>query len=157
MDNRTYPYCGSCLFALMNQKQTDRNANEKAWKTYRELCALSGKTCPSFEEKLRAGETPDTSDTHRLIRETCSSIADFLIGKNKAYGNSALNPIRVFSKADPLEQINVRIDDKLNRMLQGTQYPGDNDEQDLIGYLILKQVAKKLGKEKPEQNTEEPD
>lgn len=102
-------------------------------------------------------EDTDAHTVHDLIREVCSELADFLIGKNKAYGNSALCPIRVFSKADPLEQINVRIDDKLNRMLQGTQYPGDNDEQDLIGYLILKQVAKKLGKEKPEQNTEEPD
>lgn len=68
-------------------------------------------------------------------------IKEFLIEKNKAYGNSALNPIRIFSKADTKEQLNVRIDDKLNRLLQGTGYPKDDDELDLLGYLILKRMA----------------
>lgn len=38
-----------------------------------------------------------------------------LLAKNAAYGNSALEPVRIFSKADPTEQIRVRIDDKLSR------------------------------------------
>lgn len=65
-----------------------------------------------------------------------------LIEKNKSYGDSALNPCRIFSKADALEQINVRIDDKLNRMMQGTEYPGDNDELDLLGYLLLRRIKR---------------
>ena len=54
-----------------------------------------------------------------------------------AYGNSALEPVRIFSKAEPREQLHVRIDDKLNRLMKGTEYPGDNDINDLIGYLVL--------------------
>jgi hypothetical protein len=82
--------------------------------------------------------------TQKLIREVCSELADFLIKKNEAYGNSALEPCRIFAKADALEQINVRIDDKLNRMIQGSGYPGDNDERDLVGYFVLKWVAQKI-------------
>ena len=64
-----------------------------------------------------------------------------LIEKNISYGDSALTPIRVFSKADNLEQIKVRIDDKLNRIVNSESYPGDNDIDDLIGYLILLKIA----------------
>lgn len=63
-----------------------------------------------------------------------------LLAKNAAYGDSALNPVRVFSKADPLEQINVRLDDKLSRLMRGED-AGEDTEGDLLGYLVLKRVA----------------
>jgi hypothetical protein len=37
-----------------------------------------------------------------------------------------------------------RIDDKLNRLMKGTEYPGDNDIDDLIGYLVLLKIAKQF-------------
>ena len=64
-----------------------------------------------------------------------------LIDKNISYGDSALDPIRIFSKADPREQLHVRIDDKLNRIANAQGYPGDNDIDDMIGYLILLKIA----------------
>ena len=76
------------------------------------------------------------------IWKACHEIAQMLVDKNISYGNSALDPIRVFSKADSREQLYVRIDDKLNRLMKGTDYPGDNDIDDLIGYLILLKIAK---------------
>jgi len=76
-----------------------------------------------------------------IIRE-CLDIAEMLIKKNISYGNSALDPVRIFSKAGPREQLHVRIDDKLNRLMKGTDYPGDNDIDDLIGYLVLLKIAK---------------
>ncbi len=72
------------------------------------------------------------------IWNTCHEIAHMLIEKNISYGNSALDPVRIFSKAGPREQLHVRIDDKLNRLMKGTDYPGDNDIDDLIGRVILK-------------------
>lgn len=78
------------------------------------------------------------------ILKACLDITEMLLGKNVAYGNSALNPIRIFSDADDMEQLNVRIDDKLNRIKNKKIYAGDNDEDDLIGYLLLKK-AKKSG------------
>jgi hypothetical protein len=66
-----------------------------------------------------------------------------LLAKNKAYGDSAINPLRVFSSADPAEQLRVRIDDKLSRLARGEQkeqVPEDT-VRDLIGYLVLLLVA----------------
>jgi hypothetical protein len=76
------------------------------------------------------------------IWQTCHSIAQMLIEKNIAYGDSALDPVRIFSKSDAAEQLKVRIDDKLSRLMKGTDYPGDNDIDDLIGYLVLLKIAK---------------
>lgn len=65
-----------------------------------------------------------------------------LIAKNRAYGDSALEPVRVFSKTDTIEQIYVRIDDKLSRVQRGHEYPGDDTIFDLVGYLVLLLIAK---------------
>ena len=79
-----------------------------------------------------------------LIAKTCGDIRDLLLKKNLAYGNSALNPVRIFSKASTKEQILVRIDDKLNRIKQGHSSLDDEDViQDLIGYLVLLRVWQK--------------
>lgn len=84
-----------------------------------------------------------TNKTEKEIVECCESIKELLISKNRAYGNSALDPVRIFSKYDNAEQLLVRIDDKLSRFARGNEFPGDNDIDDLIGYLILLKVAKR--------------
>jgi hypothetical protein len=84
----------------------------------------------------------DAPSGHNIIME-CLDTAEMLIRKNISYGNSALEPIRIFSKADSKEQIRVRIDDKLNRIQNDQAFPGDNDIDDLIGYLILLKIANK--------------
>lgn len=76
------------------------------------------------------------------ILTTCLEIAHMLVDKNISYGNSALEPARIFSTADATEQLKVRIDDKLNRVKNNQGYAGDNDIDDLIGYLILYKIAK---------------
>ncbi len=60
----------------------------------------------------------------------------------RAIVNSALEPARIFSTADSAEQLKVRIDDKLNRVKNNQGYAGDNDIDDLIGYLVLYKIAK---------------
>lgn len=84
--------------------------------------------------------SPITS-AHKEILNVCNELADFLIEKNKSYGNSALDPVRIFSNSDNVEQLKVRIDDKLSRFARGSEYPGDNDIDDLLGYLVLLKVA----------------
>lgn len=81
--------------------------------------------------------------TEKSISKICDDIKKLLIEKNRAYGNSALDPVRIFSQADSDEQICVRIDDKLSRFARGKEYQGDNDLDDLIGYLVLLKVARK--------------
>jgi hypothetical protein len=67
-----------------------------------------------------------------------------LIGKNRQYGNSATDPIRIFSRADTVEQIKVRIDDKLSRLARGHAGLETEDiTMDLIGYLVLLTIAER--------------
>ena len=71
-----------------------------------------------------------------------NSITKMLIEKNRKYGNSALKPQRIFSKASAVEQIKVRIDDKLSRMKNQQNDEDEDVISDLIGYLILLKIAK---------------
>jgi len=80
-------------------------------------------------------------DVQTSIINQCNAIKEMLLEKNRKYGNSAIHPKRIFSKADNVEQINVRIDDKLSRIQSGQLDDDEDAELDLIGYLILKRVA----------------
>lgn len=71
-----------------------------------------------------------------------NNITKMLIEKNRKYGNSALEPQRIFSKASATEQIKVRIDDKLSRMKNQQNDEDEDVISDLIGYLILLKIAK---------------
>ena len=66
---------------------------------------------------------------------------EILMAKNKAYGNSALEPVRIFSKVDAVEQLKVRIDDKLSRLAKGNDFADEDTVTDLLGYLVLLKVA----------------
>lgn len=83
------------------------------------------------------------NDTQRKIESVCDSIKALLLDKNKKYGDSAISPIRVFSKASATEQIFVRIDDKLSRISRGAGLLETDEDviNDLIGYLVLLKVA----------------
>ncbi len=88
---------------------------------------------------------PDLADAQRAISEVCKEIETLLLGKNKKYGNSAVAPRRIFSKASPREQLYVRIDDKLSRIETSGLSDVDEDTlQDLIGYLVLLKVYNRL-------------
>lgn len=83
-----------------------------------------------------------SKETEDQIDLVVGEIRDMLIAKNRAYGDSALDPVRVFSKHNAIEQIYVRIDDKLSRVKRGHEYPGDDTILDLVGYLVLLLIAK---------------
>jgi hypothetical protein len=76
------------------------------------------------------------------IAEECDALKAMLLGKNDAYGNSALDPVRIFSKASPREQILVRLDDKLSRLSRGAA-AGEDVVKDILGYLILLRVLER--------------
>tara|TARA_Y100001938_G_scaffold17321_1_gene21292 strand:+ start:4840 stop:5127 length:288 start_codon:yes stop_codon:yes gene_type:complete len=83
--------------------------------------------------------------TQEEISAVCNDIKELLLYKNKQYGDSALNPSRIFSKASAVEQLLVRIDDKLNRIKKGAGLVGEDEDviQDLIGYLVLLKIGLK--------------
>lgn len=83
--------------------------------------------------------------TEEKITIACDQIKALLIEKNRKYGDSAMSPMRIFSKADSQEQIKVRIDDKLNRIMNQQADDIEDSVTDLIGYLILLKISKQNG------------
>ena len=70
------------------------------------------------------------------------AITDLLKEKNKAYGNTALNPTNIFSKLNASEAICARIDDKLARIKNvGITDKTEDTIDDLIGYLFLLKMS----------------
>ena len=84
----------------------------------------------------------DAPSGNKILNE-CLEVSEMLIKKNISYGDSALTPMRLFATSDSVEQLKVRIDDKLNRIKNSQGFAGDNDIDDLIGYLILLKIANK--------------
>jgi hypothetical protein len=82
-----------------------------------------------------------TAPIGQEIWGVCHEIAQILINKNISYGNSAIDPVRIFATSDNVEQLKVRIDDKINRVKNNQGFAGDNDIDDLIGYLVLLKIA----------------
>ncbi len=99
-----------------------------------------GMALAAMAEAWAAADAPAAVE----IGHVCIQLATFLIEKNSRYGNSALEPLRILSRADPVEQIRVRMDDKLSRLMRGEGAGPDASEdaiKDLVGYWVLLQVA----------------
>lgn len=76
------------------------------------------------------------------IIKQCEEVKQLLLEKNKAYGDSALSGVKVFSRLDSTQGIMIRIDDKLSRIKnRGITSETEDTVMDLIGYLILLRIA----------------
>ena len=118
------------------------------------LAEMTVKINPKAIEALRRDQTGQAaSDCPRWVDPRgdvfrvrldweLARLRDMLIAKNQAYGNSALDPIRCFSKADATEQLRVRIDDKISRLMRG-HAAGEDTVRDLVGYLVLLMMAER--------------
>ena len=106
---------------------------------------------PNFQEGNVIDEVLEVAKesalAQELIAQECDAVKEMLLAKNLKYGNSAIEPCRFFSNADPIEQINVRLDDKLSRLLSGRLDEDEDVELDIMGYLVLKRIAR-IWKEK---------
>lgn len=155
------PKCGSALLLLNPFRYDERNSDSTSQYRWcfrcnkqftKEELAMEDRDLEVEDRGLvTVGELEDdheawkkarnravgVTDSQKRIAEVCDDLKDLLLEKNRKYGDSALNPIRVFSKADAREQILIRIDDKLNR-IKNRQNDEDEDViKDLAGYLIL--------------------
>jgi hypothetical protein len=79
-------------------------------------------------------------NVREAIVHECDRLRDMLLQKNDSYGDSAINPVRIFSSAEASEQLNVRIDDKISRIARGNGAMQEDTEWDLMGYLMMKRV-----------------
>jgi hypothetical protein len=79
------------------------------------------------------------NDFETKLDKELEYIRDVLLSKNDAYCNSVFDPVHIFSKVSAIEQLNVRIDDKLSR-LSGCADEDEDVVLDLIGYLLLTRI-----------------
>jgi hypothetical protein len=89
-------------------------------------------------------EVFDSTKFEDKVELVLTKIKSLLLSKNEKYGNSALDPVMIFSKENQTDQLLSRIDDKLSRIKNmGSDTQIDEDTvNDLIGYLILLKISK---------------
>jgi hypothetical protein len=97
---------------------------------------------PQIEAQLYAQslESPwgDLPPTQQKIHEILGAMKDLLLYKNQKYGDSAINPKKIFYKGDSTNSILIRLDDKIGRIMSNTEEkPRINDVCDIIGYCTL--------------------
>tara|TARA_R110002051_G_scaffold61772_2_gene113348 strand:+ start:499 stop:951 length:453 start_codon:yes stop_codon:yes gene_type:complete len=81
---------------------------------------------------------------HTKLDIVLRNIGNLLKSKNEAYGNTSLNPPKIFSKLDSKEAICARIDDKIMRIKnKGLVSATEDTLTDLIGYLLLLKMSMK--------------
>lgn len=114
--------------------ETDRNG-------YTIDSSINPKMLLSKEELMKEEKEPKLNfDWH--LDKVSKQITDLLKSKNKAYGNTALNPSNVFSKLDSTEAICARLDDKLARIKnKGINDKTEDTVDDIIGYLLLLKMS----------------
>lgn len=78
-------------------------------------------------------------ESQQAIARTGLDLISLLLEKNRAYGDSARQPISCFAKdIDTRTRMAVRMDDKISRLMRGDNTTFNEDAvKDLAGYLIL--------------------
>lgn len=102
-------------------------------------------TGTSAEEDYRYNPVFSSRDeipTQQKIKDIFSGMTDLLLYKNEKYGDSAINPKKIFYKGDSANSILIRLDDKIGRVMSNTEEkPRVNDVADIIGYCTLLLVS----------------
>jgi hypothetical protein len=135
--------CGMYTWVDITTDPHDAPHDCRADIPYEELPSFIQPAAAATDSPNPITDTPPTTDFARRLLPHLRHLYRVLTTKNAAYGDSAFNPIRIFSRADALEQLRVRIDDKLNRVAKGHEYPSEDTIDDLIGYLVLYKMATK--------------
>ncbi len=74
------------------------------------------------------------------LNSVMKEVRAMLIAKNASYGDACLNPINVFTDLPPDKQMQVRMNDKVNRLIKGNGSMNEDTKGDLLGYLLLEKI-----------------
>ena len=92
----------------------------------------------AYKHYINEKEDSSCTDTQEKIAAVLDSMKDLILYKNQKYGDSAINPKKIFYKGDSTNSILIRLDDKLGRVIANTEeMPRVNDVADIIGYCTL--------------------
>ena len=82
------------------------------------------------------------TDTQVKLIDVLDGMKSLLLYKNRKYGDSAINPKKIFYKGDSTNSILIRLDDKIGRVMSNPDdRPRVNDVADIIGYCTLLLVS----------------
>lgn len=82
------------------------------------------------------------TDTQQKLIDVLDGMKSLLLYKNRKYGDSAINPKKIFYKGDSTNSILIRLDDKIGRVMSNPDdKPRVNDVADIIGYCTLLLVS----------------
>ena len=110
------------------------------------MCSEGGKPCNNKDcAVVKMGyreEDFEDTPTQQKIKDILSGMTDLILYKNRKYGDSAINPKKIFYKGDSTNSILIRLDDKIGRVKSNTEEkPRVNDVADIIGYCTLLLVS----------------
>lgn len=92
----------------------------------------------TLADQLNKSPWGDLPPTQQKIHQIMNAMKDLLLYKNQKYGDSAINPKKIFYKGDSTNSILIRLDDKIGRIMSNTEEkPRVNDVCDIIGYCTL--------------------
>ncbi len=99
-------------------------------------------TIPDWIQDRTDNDELATQEFGLRLEKTAASIINLLKSKNRAYGNTALDPVKIFSRLDATEALCARIDDKIMRIKnKGINDKTEDTVDDLIGYLLLLKMS----------------
>lgn len=113
--------------------------------TFAKRCNYKGKEilCTKFDSLGKCKNCNEKKDTQDKIDKLFNNFKNFLKEKNKRYGDSVINPVKMFSKVEPENKACIRLDEKLQRIINNdTGELRKNDVCDTFGYLALLMIDK---------------
>mgnify|MGYP006273569655 CR=1 FL=1 len=101
-------------------------------------------------EKFQSEEekSKELEKQNELIEQVCNSMRDMLIKKNYSYGGNVFEPLKLKEGMTNIDMIDVRISDKLNRLIKGEEYEQEDTLNDLAGYILLREAVKRYNRNK---------
>lgn len=99
-------------------------------------------TIPDWVQDRTDSDELATQSFGLRLEKTAGKVIHLLKTKNRAYGNTALDPVKIFSRLDATEALCARIDDKIMRIKnKGINDQTEDTVDDLIGYLLLLKMS----------------
>lgn len=127
---------------LIISETPDANIFQFDYINHYRVCVNYEKILEHIDEYVK-DNTPkyEKTETQERISEILDGMKDLLLYKNQKYGDSAINPICIFTKHIKTCDTNtasilVRLDDKLSRVRNADELR-TNDVADVLGYCSL--------------------
>lgn len=131
---------------MVDAKNTETSKNDIIQSAMSILASDGGLNIENFQNFI-FGKRDELAVRMRAgIALVSAEVGAMLLAKNRRYANSVVENVGIFSNANPLEAMRIRMDDKLRRIQQSHSAEGDTEDAmlDLIGYLILYRAATRV-------------